>query len=72
MFLADHPDSIIMFNLLCSKVVPDTILANGGRAVHVADRTLFLEKKKNQEVKAAFIGELSGHFFLLPGFLQPR
>lgn len=65
--LAKHPGAKIMFNTLCSKVVEDTIKENGGipfmwRTGHS------LLKKKNQEVKAAFIGELSGHFFFSADF----
>ena len=65
--LKDHPGATIMFNLLCSKVVPDTIIANGGKPFMWRTGHSFL-KKKNQEVKAAFIGELSGHFFFSEDF----
>lgn len=60
--LKDHPGATIMFNTLCSKVVSDTIAQNGGKPFMWRTGHSFL-KKKNQEVKAAFIGELSGHFF---------
>ncbi len=62
-----HPGSIIMYNTLCSKVVEDTILKNNGRPFMWRTGHSFL-KKKNQEVKAAFIGELSGHFFFSADF----
>jgi phosphomannomutase / phosphoglucomutase len=65
--LADHPGATIMFNTLCSKVVPDTIEAKGGKPFMWRTGHSFL-KKKNQEVKAAFIGELSGHFFFSADF----
>lgn len=65
--LKDHPGSTIMFNLLCSKVVPDTIQANGGQPFMWRTGHSFL-KKKNQEIEAAFIGELSGHFFFSKDF----
>lgn len=62
-----HPGAKIMYNILCSKAVKETILAHGGipfmwRVGHS------LLKKKNQEVGAAFIGELSGHFFFSADF----
>lgn len=57
----------IMFNTLCSKVVSDTILKYGGAPFMHRTGHSFL-KKKNQEVKAAFIGELSGHFFFSADF----
>ncbi len=65
--LKDHPGAKIMFNTLCSKVVPDTILKNKGIPFMWRTGHSFL-KKKNQEVKAAFIGELSGHFFFSADF----
>lgn len=60
--LHSHPGSKIMFNTLCSKVVPETIIQYGGEPFMWRTGHGFL-KKKNQEVKAPFIGELSGHFF---------
>jgi phosphomannomutase / phosphoglucomutase len=65
--LEDHPGSKIMFNTLCSKVVPETIINNGGMPFMWRTGHSFL-KKKNQEVGAAFIGELSGHFFFSKDF----
>jgi phosphomannomutase / phosphoglucomutase len=65
--LAEHPGAKIMFNTLCSKVVPETILKYGGEPFMWRTGHSFL-KKKNQEVKAAFIGELSGHFFFSADF----
>ena len=65
--LRAHPGSKIMFNTFCSKAVPETITANGGKPFMWRTGHSFL-KKKNQEVKAAFIGELSGHFFFSADF----
>ena len=56
-----------MFNLLCSKTVPETIASHSGQPFIWRTGHSFL-KKKNQEVKAAFIGELSGHFFFSADF----
>ncbi|HEX5448154.1 MAG TPA: phosphomannomutase/phosphoglucomutase, partial [Candidatus Saccharimonadales bacterium] len=67
--LTDHPGATIMFNLLCSKVVPETIKQHGGKPFMWRTGHSFL-KKKNQEVKAAFIGELSGHFFFSRDFFN--
>ena len=65
--LNDHPGAVIMYNMLCSKVVDETIVKYGGKPFmwRVGHSVL---KKKNQEVKAAFIGELSGHFFFSADF----
>jgi len=65
--LKNHPGATIMFNTLCSKVVEDVILREGGKPFMWRTGHSFL-KKKNQEVKAAFIGELSGHFFFSKDF----
>ncbi|MDO8507056.1 MAG: phosphomannomutase/phosphoglucomutase [bacterium] len=65
--LGGHPGAKIMYNTLCSKVVEDTIKEKGGVPFMWRTGHSFL-KKKNQEVKAAFIGELSGHFFFSADF----
>jgi len=65
--LREHPGATIMYNMLCSKVVEDTIIKAGGKPFMWRVGHSFL-KKKNQEIKAAFIGELSGHFFFSADF----
>jgi len=65
--LAGHPGATIMYNTLCSRGVEETIKKYGGRPFMWRVGHSFL-KKKNQEVKAAFIGELSGHFFFSADF----
>jgi phosphomannomutase/phosphoglucomutase len=56
------PGSPIIFNVLCSKAVTDTISAAGGRPVMWLTGHSFI-KAKVKEVRAPFGGELSGHFF---------
>jgi phosphomannomutase/phosphoglucomutase len=65
--LRDHPGATVMFNTFCSMTVPETIEAKGGKPFMWRTGHSFL-KKKNQEIKAAFIGELSGHFFFSADF----
>lgn len=65
--LKEHPGATIMYNTLCSKLVEETILKYGG-APFMWQVGHSILKKKNQEVKAAFIGELSGHFFFSADF----
>ena len=65
--LSKHPGAKIMYNTLCSKIVEDTIKEKGGVPFMWRTGHSFL-KKKNQEIKAAFIGELSGHFFFSADF----
>jgi phosphomannomutase/phosphoglucomutase len=71
LFAADvldkHPGATIMFNTLCSKAVIETIINKGGQPFMWRTGHSFL-KKKNQEIGAAFIGELSGHFFFSADF----
>jgi phosphomannomutase/phosphoglucomutase len=65
--LNTHKNATIMYNLLCSKTVEETIIKSGGKPFMWRVGHSFL-KKKNQEIKAAFIGELSGHFFFSKDF----
>lgn len=71
LFAADvlhyHPGATIMFNTLCSRLVTETITKEGGKPFMWRTGHSFL-KKKNQEIGAAFIGELSGHFFFSADF----
>jgi len=65
--LEKHPGAVIMYNILCSKAVEEIIIKYGGKPFMWRVGHSFL-KNKNQEVKAAFIGELSGHFFFSADF----
>lgn len=65
--LKKHPGATIMYNTLCSKMVEDVILKAGGKPFMWRTGNSFL-KRKNQEVKAAFVGEFSGHFFFSKDF----
>ena len=65
--LAYHPNSVITFNTLCSKLVEETIIKNGGKPNMVRTGHSFV-KKYNKEVGGAFAGELSGHFFFSADF----
>src|SRR3989338_3030727 len=65
--LGTHPGATIMYNILCSRAVKETIIGAGGTPFMWRTGHSFL-KKKNQEVGAAFIGELSGHFFFSKDF----
>ncbi|MBN2198147.1 phosphomannomutase/phosphoglucomutase [Candidatus Wolfebacteria bacterium] len=65
--LKKHPGSTIMYNALCSQIVEETILKRKGKPFMWRTGHSFL-KNKNKEIKAAFIGELSGHFFFSADF----
>lgn len=62
-----HPGATIMYNTLCSQIVDWAIKKAGGTPFMWRTGHGFL-KNKNREVKAAFIGELSGHFFFSADF----
>lgn len=60
--LRRHPGSPIVFDVKCSRTVPDVVEAAGG--VPVMWKTGHsLIKMKMQELGAPFAGERSGHFF---------
>lgn len=60
--LERFPGSKIVFNTLCSQVVPQVIKQHTGTPIIWKTGHAFIKAKIAQE-KAAFGGELSGHFF---------
>ncbi|PIZ51304.1 phosphomannomutase [Candidatus Woesearchaeota archaeon CG_4_10_14_0_2_um_filter_33_13] len=60
--LERFPNSKIIYNGLCSQVVPLVITKNGGQPIIWRTGHSFI-KSKIAEEGAAFGGELSGHFF---------
>lgn len=60
--LSKHPKSKIVYNLTCSKIVSETIKANGG--VPIVERVgHFFMKKRMRREGAIFGGEDSGHYY---------
>jgi phosphomannomutase len=60
--LRKHPDSAIVYNLICSRTVPETILAHGGRPIRSRVGHSFIKALMRDE-DAIFGGEHSGHFY---------
>ncbi|HXX88790.1 MAG TPA: phosphomannomutase/phosphoglucomutase [Acidimicrobiales bacterium] len=60
--LAKHPGATILYNLICSKVVPETIEAGGGIPVRTRVGHSFI-KQVMAETGAVFGGEHSGHYY---------
>jgi len=60
--LERFPKSKIIYNTLCSQVVRKVVEQNGGSAIMWRTGHSFI-KSKIAEERAAFGGELSGHFF---------
>lgn len=60
--LKKHPGSTIVYNLICSRTVPEIIEENGGTAIRSRVGHSFIKKFMREE-DAIFGGEHSGHFY---------
>ena len=60
--LAKEPGATILYNLICSKVVPEIIEESGGSSVRTRVGHSFI-KAVMAETGAAFGGEHSGHYY---------
>ncbi len=60
--LRKHPGSAIVYNLICSRAVPETIEKEGGRGIRSRVGHSFI-KAHMRENDAVFGGEHSGHFY---------
>jgi len=57
-----HPDAAIVYNLICSKGVPELIDAKGGRPIRSRVGHSYIKETMRRE-DAIFGGEHSGHFY---------
>ena len=62
-----HAGATILYNLICSKVVPEVIAANGGTAVRTRVGHSFI-KAEMERTGAVFGGEHSGHYYYRDNF----
>lgn len=60
--LESEPEATVLYNLICSKTVPEVIAEGGGTAVRTRVGHSFI-KKTMAETGAAFAGEHSGHYY---------
>ena len=60
--LKKHPGSAIVYNLICSRTVPEIITEHGGRAIRSRVGHSFIKALMREE-DAIFGGEHSGHFY---------
>jgi phosphomannomutase len=60
--LAKHPGATILYNLICSKAVPEVIAEHGGTAIRTRVGHSFI-KRTMAETGAVFGGEHSGHYY---------
>jgi phosphomannomutase len=65
--LAKHPGESIVYNLICSHAVPETIEAAGGKAIRTRVGHSFI-KQVMAESGAIFGGEHSGHYYFRDNF----
>ena len=65
--LKSHPGSTVLYNLICSKVVPETVTALGGIAVRTRVGHSYI-KQVMAETGAVFGGEHSGHYYYRENF----
>ena len=65
--IANQPKAKVVYNVLCSKVVSDTIIEAGGQPIMWMTGHAYIKQKMMQE-KASFGGELSGHIFFYDNF----
>ncbi len=60
--LQRHPGATILYNLICSRSVPELIEREGGRAIRTRVGHSFIKAQMREE-NAIFGGEHSGHFY---------
>lgn len=65
--LQKHPGATIIYNAVCSRIVPETIEAYGGRAIKERVGHSFI-KKTMKDQGALFAGEHSGHYYFLENY----
>ncbi len=65
--LEKHPGATVLYNLICSKVVPEVIAENGGVGVRTRVGHSFI-KETMAETGAVFGGEHSGHYYFADNY----
>jgi phosphomannomutase len=65
--LEKHPGATILYNLICSKVVPEVIAERGGIGIRTRVGHSFI-KQTMAETGAVFGGEHSGHYYFADNF----
>jgi len=65
--LERNPGATVLYNLICSKVVPETIAAAGGHGLRTRVGHSFI-KGVMKETSALFAGEHSGHYYFRDNF----
>ncbi|HSH31525.1 MAG TPA: hypothetical protein VK963_02550 [Candidatus Saccharimonadales bacterium] len=66
-FLSRHTGATILYNVICSRVVPETITKLGGKAIRTKVGHSYI-KADMRTHKAIFAGEHSGHYYFKNNF----
>ncbi len=65
--LAHHPGATVLYNLICSRVVPETVEAHGGTAIRTRVGHSYI-KEVMAETGALFGGEHSAHYYFADNY----
>lgn len=65
--LAKEPGGVVVHNIVCSRIVPETIVESGGKPVRTRVGHSFV-KQVMAETGAVFGGEHSGHYYFRDNF----
>jgi phosphomannomutase len=65
--LEKHPGATILYNLICSKAVPEVVTERGGQPIRTRVGHSFI-KSVMAETGAVFGGEHSGHYYFADNF----
>lgn len=65
--LEKEPGATILYNLICSRIVPETVREHGGEAIRTRVGHSFI-KQRMAETGAAYGAEHSGHYYFRENF----
>ena len=66
-FLRENPSATILYNLICSRIVPETITALGGKPIRTKNGHSYM-KQVMAQTGAVFAGEHSGHYYFADNY----
>ena len=66
-FLRENPNVTILYNLICSRIVPETITAMGGKPIRTKNGHSYM-KQVMAQTGAVFAGEHSGHYYFADNY----
>ncbi|MEI8022762.1 MAG: phosphomannomutase/phosphoglucomutase [Actinomycetota bacterium] len=66
-FLRENPNATILYNLICSRIVPETITQMGGKPIRTKNGHSYM-KQVMAQTGAVFAGEHSGHYYFADNY----